>query len=94
METSKNISKQDLQDLKIELLEAIDDKFGAGNSEQSNSKRWLRTNEVVAYLSISKSQVHNLKEAGVLRCKKLGGTNYYDKNQIDEYLENQEEDLL
>ena len=56
-------------------------------SNNSVCKRWLRTDEVCDYLSLSSSQLQVLKTDGVLPVKKLGGTNYYDRIVIDKMLE-------
>lgn len=55
----------------------------------SNSlKRWLRTGEACEYLSISASQLQTLKTEGYITVRKLGGTNYYDRHEIDEVMSN------
>lgn len=53
----------------------------------SQENRWLRTSEASAYLSISQSQLHSLKAEGVISCSKLGGTNFYDRRELDKILE-------
>ncbi|MCC5943105.1 MAG: helix-turn-helix domain-containing protein [Balneolaceae bacterium] len=50
-------------------------------------KKWLRTDEVAEYLNLSKTQVHVLKNSGQLPFTKLGGTLFFDKNDIDSILQ-------
>lgn len=54
-------------------------------SEQT--KTWLRTNEAAEYLSISNTQLHLLKQNGILPFSKIGGTLYFKKSDIDQILE-------
>ena len=55
-------------------------------SNNSVCKRWLRTDEVCNYLSISSSQLQVLKNEGILNAVKIGGTNYYDRQAIDKFI--------
>lgn len=75
----KNSNEQDTIIKKIDQLSELVNSL-------SSSKRWLRTKETAKYLDVSESQVHYLRANGVINCTKLCGTNYYDKNQIDELL--------
>lgn len=84
-----NFIKNDLTQLK-EAIRSIEEQIQLLISEKSLQKRWLRTEELAEYLSLSQSQIHNLKVNGTITCKKLGGTNYYDKDQIDNYFKTQE----
>lgn len=53
-----------------------------------SEKRWLRTKEVCQYLNISSSQLQVYKNEGYFSVRKLGGTNFYDREEIDEVMEN------
>lgn len=68
------------------LSNKIDTLTESLQSEYSIGKRWLRTDEACAYLSISSSQLQVLKNEDVLEAVKIGGTNYYDKQAIDKTL--------
>lgn len=81
--------KDDLTQLK-ETIRLLEEQVQLLISEKSLGKRWLRTEELAEYLSLSQSQIHNLKVDGTITCKKLRGTNYYDKEQIDNYFTKQE----
>ncbi|MDP1726866.1 MAG: helix-turn-helix domain-containing protein [Bacteroidota bacterium] len=50
------------------------------------AKRWLRTQEVKAILGLSTSAIQNLRIAGVLPYTKMGGTIYYDYQDINAIL--------
>ncbi len=54
--------------------------------EKVDEKKWMTTKEVSEYLRISESQVFNLTSARTLPFYKLGRRNRYLKNEIDEYL--------
>ena len=63
--------------------------------EACYGRKWLRTTEIAEYLGISLSQVHNLKNEGVLPYTKLAGTIFFNKEEIDSILkQNQEKTVL
>lgn len=79
---------------KIETLSnKIDTLTEALQSEGWVFKRWLRTDEVCNYLSISSSQLHILKNEGELQAVKLGGSNIYDRWAIDQTLIEKHEEV-
>lgn len=80
------ITKNDLDTFKRDLIDVFQQLSETSQANTGITKRWLRTNEVAEYLSLSPTQIHNLKAEGKLHCRKLGGTNYYDKKQIDNLL--------
>ena len=55
--------------------------------KNNTTRKWLRTNEAAAYLGISITQIHVLKNKGILPFTKLGGSLYFDKEDIDMILE-------
>lgn len=77
------ITKEDLQEFKIELLEGIKDLFHMKTTEQ---KLWLRSSEVRALLKISSGTLQNLRVNGDLRYSKVGGTLYYNYQDIEKML--------
>jgi|AntRauTorcE11897_2_1112592.scaffolds.fasta_scaffold35742_2 predicted DNA-binding transcriptional regulator AlpA len=89
MKSSDLITKHDLDEFKQELLEAIKQIIETVISEAQMQKKWLRTNELAEYLSLSNSQISVLKQEGIIKCRKLGDTNFFNKNEIDDYLKNQ-----
>lgn len=81
-----SITKEDLDELKEEIVGSIERLEQELTIEADLKRRWLRTSEVAQYLGLSESQINTLKAKGRLSCRKLGGTNYYDKREIDNQL--------
>ena len=77
------ITKEDLQQFKTELLEGIEQLIKQKTTEQ---KLWLRTSEVKSLLNISSGTLQNLRINGTLSCSKIGGTLYYNYNDIQKLL--------
>lgn len=80
------ITKEDLQQFKTELLEGIEQLIKQKTTEQ---KLWLRTSEVKSLLNISSGTLQNLRVNGTLSCSKIGGTLYYNYNDIQKLLTEQ-----
>ncbi len=74
------ITQDDLREFKIELLADIKKllKQNAGN----NQKKWLKSYEVRELLNISPGTLQHLRVSGTLPFTKVGGTIYYDFNDI------------
>ncbi|KQT23739.1 transcriptional regulator [Chryseobacterium sp. Leaf405] len=77
------ITKEDLQQFKIELLEDIKDLLQGKMTEQ---KLWLRTSEVKKLLNISSGTLQNLRVNGTLSYSKIGGTLYYNYKDIEKLM--------
>ncbi len=77
------ITKEDIQQLKTELLEEIKKLLGQKVSEQ---KLWLRSSEVRELLNISSGTLQNLRVTGMLSYTRVGGTIYYNYKDIEEML--------
>lgn len=77
------ITKEDLQQFKIELLEGIKELLLARPTEQ---KLWLRTAEVKELLNISSGTLQNLRINGTLSYTKVGGLLYYNYKDIEKLL--------
>lgn len=77
------ITKEDLQEFKTELLEEIKTLFQYRTTEQ---KLWLRSSEVKQLLKISSGTLQNLRVNGNLRYSKVGGTLYYNYQDIEKML--------
>ena len=78
------ITKEDLQQFKVELLEGIKELLHDNTTEQ---KLWLRTSEVKKLLNISSGTLQNLRINGTLSCSKVGGTLYYNYKDIQKLME-------
>lgn len=77
------ITKEDLQQFKIELLEGIKDLLQSNITEQ---KLWLRTSEVKKLLNISSGTLQNLRINNTISYSKIGGTLYYNYKDIEKLL--------
>ena len=77
------ITKEDLQQFKIELLESIENLLQGKKTEE---KLWLRTSEVKELLNISSGTLQNLRINGTLSYSKIGGTLYYNYKDIQKLL--------
>ncbi|MDE5469931.1 helix-turn-helix domain-containing protein [Elizabethkingia meningoseptica] len=77
------ITKEDLQEFRIELLEDIQNLFQIKISQQ---KLWLRSSEVKVLLKISSGTLQKLRINGTLSYTRVGGTLYYNYKDIEEML--------
>ena len=77
------ITKEDLEQFKIELLQEIEGLLKCNPVEQ---KLWLRTSEVRAMLKISSGTLQTLRMNGTLSYSKIGGILFYKYNDIQKLL--------
>lgn len=77
------ITKQDLEEFKKEVFEAISNLVDNGHK----SKRWLKSEEVQEMLSISPSTLQNLRQSRKIPFTRLGGVYYYPEQGIIDELE-------
>lgn len=73
------ITKQDLEQLKKELIHEITELLAKNTVPV---KKWLRSIEVRKMLSISPGTLQNLRIQGNLKYSKVGGIMYYDAEDI------------
>ncbi|MBU3026093.1 helix-turn-helix domain-containing protein [Zobellia galactanivorans] len=74
------ITTDDLREFKMELLDDIKkllSKEGTGKL-----KRYLKSSEVMELLQVSPGTLQNLRINGTLPYTKVGGSIYYDANEI------------
>ncbi len=74
------ITPNDLKELKMELLEGV--KQLLSEHRGNNSKKWLKSPEVMDLLGISSGTLQNLRVNGTLPYTKMGGLLYYDRDEI------------
>jgi hypothetical protein len=77
------ITKEDLQQFKIELLESIEKLL---QGKKTEDKLWLRTSEVRKLLNISAGTLQNLRINGTLSYSKIGGVLFYNYKDIEKLL--------
>ncbi|MDX1760728.1 MAG: helix-turn-helix domain-containing protein [Christiangramia sp.] len=78
------ITTDDLREFKLELLEEIKELL---NSKSSNSKKWLKSTDVMKMLKISPGTLQNLRINGTIPYTKIGGLIYYDAGEIERVME-------
>jgi hypothetical protein len=78
------ITTDDLREFKIELLEEIRSLFD--ERKELKSKKWLKSIEVRKMLNISPGTLQTLRINGTLPYTKIGGTMYYNAEDIDKIL--------
>jgi hypothetical protein len=78
------LTKEDLSQFKTELLSAISQLL---NTNPQNKQKWLKSKEVLDLLTISPGTLQNLRINGTLTFTKIGGTIYYDQDDINKILE-------
>tara|TARA_R110000868_G_scaffold71713_2_gene209686 strand:- start:13390 stop:13668 length:279 start_codon:yes stop_codon:yes gene_type:complete len=79
------ITTEELREFKMELLDEIKEilQQSSGNA----IKRWLKSPEVRELLGISPGTLQNLRINGTLAYTKVGGTLYYDYQEIMNVME-------
>lgn len=78
------ITTDDLREFKIELLEEITKLFE--DKKETPAKRWLKSSEVRKILNMSPGTLQTLRVNGTLASTKIGGTHYYNLNDIEKLL--------
>ncbi len=76
------LTKEDLQQFKQELFSEL----RSALSIQKPLKRWLKSSEVKVILDCSAGTLQNLRINGTLSPTKIGGTWYYDAEQVQNLL--------
>ncbi len=56
-------------------------------SQQSPTKKWMKSHEVRRLLKISPGTLQNLKNTGVIPYTKIGGVHFFDHEDIQRVLE-------
>jgi hypothetical protein len=81
----------DLQEFKEDLLHSI--KSIIQVNAPSPVKKWLKSYEVKKLMNISTGTLQNLRTNGTLPHTKIGGSIYYDAEQINQLLAGQKKDV-
>ncbi len=81
---SDAITKADLENFKIELLEEIK-KILPGATEPP--RKWLKSREVRDLLNISPGTLQNMRLNGTLPFTKIGGLTFYSNDDIIKLME-------
>lgn len=78
------ITTDDLREFKIELLDEI--RVIVNEQKNNTTKKWLKSVEVRRLLNISPGTLQTLRINGTLPYTKIGGTHYYNLNDIEKLL--------
>jgi len=78
------LTTDDLYDFKLELLEEIKKLI---TPKPQESRRYLKSSEVMEMLSISPGTLQNLRINGTLPYSKIGGIILYEEKEIERVLE-------
>lgn len=81
------ITKEELKNLKTEMLNEIRQLIRPGQSE---NRLWLKSADVRKLLNISPGTLQNLRINGTLQYTKIGGMMYYKMEDITKLLEGKE----
>lgn len=77
------LTVDDLEKFRMQLLTDIENLLNT-----KRPKKWLKTNEVMELLGMSEVTLQTLRNKGLIPFKKLGGTVYYNAEELDEFLTN------
>ncbi|HLW31228.1 MAG TPA: helix-turn-helix domain-containing protein [Aequorivita sp.] len=79
------LTTDDLYDFKLELLEEIRKLITPPDPKET--KRYLKSSEVMEMLSISPGTLQNLRINGTLPYSKIGGIILYEEKEIERIME-------
>ncbi|HMU46130.1 MAG TPA: helix-turn-helix domain-containing protein [Chitinophagaceae bacterium] len=79
------ITKEDLHQFRHQLL---DDLKNILHTKPAKQKQWLKSSEVRQMLKISPGTLQNLRVNGTLSFTKIGGTIFYNYEDIEAMIEN------
>lgn len=79
------LTTDDLYEFKLELLEEM--KKVIQSLKPQESKKYLKSSEVMELLSISPGTLQNLRLNGTLPYSKIGGIILYEEKEIERVLE-------
>ncbi|SDH30251.1 helix-turn-helix domain-containing protein [Mucilaginibacter gossypii] len=75
------LTADDLEKFRKQLLTDIENLLNV-----KYPKKWLKTNEVMELLGISEVTLQTLRNKGLIPFRKLGGTVYFNAEELDEYI--------
>jgi len=78
------LTREDLDRFKQDVINEIKSLI---ENRKVESKKWIKNNDVKKMLNISHSTLQSLRANGTLSYTKVGGTIYYDAEEIDRILE-------
>ncbi|MEO6523849.1 MAG: helix-turn-helix domain-containing protein [Mucilaginibacter sp.] len=82
------ITLEDLLQFKTELFTEMNCLLKG--SKEGQTSQWLRSAEVRKMLNISPGTLQNLRISGVLPYRKIGGSMFYNKEEIEKIMRGKE----
>ncbi|MBK9736836.1 MAG: helix-turn-helix domain-containing protein [Saprospiraceae bacterium] len=76
------LTTDDLREFKVEIISEIKQLFSTQPANVQVEKRFLKSAELQELLGMSPASLQNLRNARVLPYTKIGGTFYYDWEEI------------
>jgi hypothetical protein len=83
--SQKLVTADDLARFKTDLLSEIGKLLGTSKGQQT--KKWLKTREVIKLLAVSPGKLQTMRKSGVLTYMQIGGSLYYDQEDINKMFE-------
>lgn len=83
------ISKQDLELLRIRIISDIRQLLEVSQSSSKNEFDWLRSKAIRKMMDISPATLQNLRITGKIRFKKIMGSYYYNKIDLQKLFEDE-----
>jgi len=80
------VTKEDLQTLRFQIVGDIKEMLDQGPRAGEGDMRGFRTREVRHLLGCSAGKLKSLCAVGRIRTKKIGGTIYYNKDDVKRLL--------
>jgi len=83
------ITKEDLHEFRTRLLDDLQKIFHSNpdSSRGPKQKQWLKSSEVRQLLKLSPGTLQNLRINGTLSYTKIGGTIFYNYDDIEHMIE-------
>ncbi|SDE88620.1 Helix-turn-helix domain-containing protein [Mucilaginibacter pineti] len=85
MNANQLITVADLEKFKVDLLAEIRQIVKSSNGLPS--KKWLKSSEVMKLLHISPGKLQTMRKSGVLCFMRIGGSIYYEQEDINRMFE-------
>ena len=82
--TENYVTEDELQQLKAELILEIKEHA----TPLQASKRFIKAKQAKEFLDCSSGTLFNYRTTGILNPKKVGGTFYYDSEEVKNLLQN------
>ena len=76
------LTTDDLREFKLEMLSEIKQLMTELPPQQKVTKRYLKSNDLQELLDLSPTSLQNLRNARILPYTKIGGTFFYDWEDI------------